>query len=73
MTATKRPTISAAQVGKRLLVATRTVKKWCDSGRLKHSKTAAGEYRILPEAFVAFLREYGFDTVAEKFEAENVG
>lgn len=57
--AVKAKTMSAAEVGKRLLVATRTVKKWCDSGRLPHSKRADGTYRITPAAFQAFRAEYG--------------
>ncbi len=73
MAATKVQTMTAGQAGRVLGVHRLTVRKWCSTGRLKHSVNKEGEYRILPADFLAFLREYGFDTAAEKFVAQAAG
>jgi len=55
---------STGQVAKICKVATRTVKKWCDSGRLRHSRVGddpKGDRQIQKGDLINFLKEHDIE------------
>lgn len=57
---------TAGQVAEVCKVASRTVTKWFDSGRLKGFKLPGGDRRIPREELISFLKEHGMKTVIEE-------
>lgn len=54
-------TYTTTQAAKLLRVAPRTVCKWCDSGRLAHSREPGTNNRLIREDVLAgFMKAHGF-------------